>query len=673
MVQKKNVASTSSAPVQPPPKWFGPSDPISQDFPEDNDLILTKKLTETLQSYDIYESKEELQRRERILKRLELLYKEWLQEMCDEMNVPEVVKDKVGGKILPFGSYHLGVHGKGADIDALCVGPGFLDRKEFFTSFFEKLKAQGEVKDIRAIEETYVPVIKLTYGGIEIDLVFGRLAQRSVPEKLNLLDDKYVQGIDKYCMRSLNGYRVTEEILQHVPNVHNFRIALRAIKLWAKKRNIYSNSLGFLGGVSWAILMARICQSYPNATSATLVIKFFKVYSMWIWPIPIHLHRVKNLLDPNIWNPNLNPSDRGHQMPIITPAYPQQNTSVNTSRFTVAVMMEEINRGHAIAQEIEQNKANWSKLFQTQDFFEKYQHYIVLEASYKTERQRLEWVGLVESKVRVLVRLLERNKQISMAHVYTKCSDERRKLNTKDEKSRTWLVGLELKEEMSMYLKDQLSCIFHNFTNIVHNLAENSKIHQDGASVSAGYVSGDDLLYTPKPKSTSESVTVPLSYTPTVIADKQGKKRRVESWSQTPTKKPKADKPPVSRNLLFQSPTPSTSASPFLTPKATKRAASPQPEMSTKKHKAAEKPTHDKKLTCSDKPTASVSPSPSPSPGVTPQDTRKPGAPALETQTRKPTYDSTRPAAELPNVPSHSNALVPDVKRAIKLHLIRRS
>uniref|UniRef100_A0A3P8TF44 polynucleotide adenylyltransferase n=1 Tax=Amphiprion percula TaxID=161767 RepID=A0A3P8TF44_AMPPE len=274
------LQQTCPAPVEPP-KWFGPTGPICEDFPEEEDLILTRKLAKTLQSYDIYESKQELKHREAVLKKLETLYKEWLQEMCDQMNVPEVVKAKVGGKVLPFGSYHLGVDSKGADIDALCVGPGFLDRKDFFTSFFEKLKAQEEVKDIRAIEQTYVPVIKLTYEGIEMDLVFGRLAQRSVPEKLNLLDDRYVLGLDKRCIRSLNGYRVTEEILQHVPNVHNFRIALRVIKLWAKQRNIYSNLLGFLGGVSWAILVARICQMYPNATPATLVIKFFKVYSTW--------------------------------------------------------------------------------------------------------------------------------------------------------------------------------------------------------------------------------------------------------------------------------------------------------------------------------------------------------------------------------------------------------
>ena len=46
-------------------------------------------------------------------------------------------------------------------------------------------------------------------------------------------------------------------------------------------KGIYSNALGFLGGVSWAMLVARVCQLYPNAVSATLVHKFFLVFSKW--------------------------------------------------------------------------------------------------------------------------------------------------------------------------------------------------------------------------------------------------------------------------------------------------------------------------------------------------------------------------------------------------------
>ncbi|XP_063751426.1 poly(A) polymerase type 3-like [Eleginops maclovinus] len=122
-----------------------------------------------------------------------------------------------------------------AKIDILCVGPGFLQRKDFFSSFVGKLKRQREVKDIRAIEEAFVPVVKLSFEGIEIDLVFARVARNRVPEGMDLLREDWLQGMDIQSVRSLNGYRVTEEILRLVPNIQNFRLALRTIKLWAKR------------------------------------------------------------------------------------------------------------------------------------------------------------------------------------------------------------------------------------------------------------------------------------------------------------------------------------------------------------------------------------------------------------------------------------------------------
>ena len=44
-------------------------------------------------------------------------------------------------------------------------------------------------------------------------------------------------------------------------------------------------------------------------------------------------------------------------------------------------------------------QATWDKLFEPPNFFTKYRHFIVLEASSECEEDQLQWVGLVESKV----------------------------------------------------------------------------------------------------------------------------------------------------------------------------------------------------------------------------------------------------------------------------------
>ncbi|XP_031213435.1 poly(A) polymerase alpha isoform X8 [Mastomys coucha] len=489
------VTTQGSQQTQPPQRHYGITSPISLAAPKETDCLLTQKLIETLKPFGVFEEEEELQRRILILGKLNNLVKEWIREISESKNLPQSVIENVGGKIFTFGSYRLGVHTKGADIDALCVAPRHVDRSDFFTSFYDKLKLQEEVKDLRAVEEAFVPVIKLCFDGIEIDILFARLALQTIPEDLDLRDDSLLKNLDIRCIRSLNGCRVTDEILHLVPNIDNFRLTLRAIKLWAKRHNIYSNILGFLGGVSWAMLVARTCQLYPNAIASTLVHKFFLVFSKWEWPNPVLLKQPEECnLNLPVWDPRVNPSDRYHLMPIITPAYPQQNSTYNVSVSTRMVMVEEFKQGLAITDEILLSKAEWSKLFEAPNFFQKYKHYIVLLASAPTEKQRLEWVGLVESKIRILVGSLEKNEFITLAHVNPQSFPAPKESPDREEFRTMWVIGLVFKKtENSENLSVDLTYDIQSFTDTVYRQAINSKMFELDMKIAAMHVKRKQL------------------------------------------------------------------------------------------------------------------------------------------------------------------------------------
>ncbi|EDS38363.1 Poly(A) polymerase beta [Culex quinquefasciatus] len=287
------------------------------------------------------------------------------------------------------------------NIDALCVAPRNIERQDYFGSFLELLEKQPEVTECRAVEEMLVPDVKMNFDGIKIDLLFARLALKEIPDNFDLREDMLLKNLDPKLMRSLNGCRATDEILRLVPNIDNFRLALRSTKLWAKKHGIYSTSLGYFGGVSWAMLVARTCQ-LPNV-------------------VPVFLKRPDTVnLGFQVWDPRVNVQGRFDLMPIITPAYPQQNSTFHVSSSTRKIMLNEFNRGMQITDEIMLGKAGWDKLFEAPSFFFKYRYFIVLLVTSNNTDDLLEWCGLVESKIRYLIQNLERILHINLAHVHIK-------------------------------------------------------------------------------------------------------------------------------------------------------------------------------------------------------------------------------------------------------------
>ena len=184
-------------------------------------------------------------------------------------------------------------------------------------------------------------------------------------------------------------------------------------------RGIYGNIVGFLGGISWALMVARVCQLYPNASKSMLVMKFFTTYSKWQWPNPVCLKPIEEgPLGLPVWNPMANAQDRSHLMPVITPAYPSMNSTYNVSKSTFACMKAELERGSEIAQKIEKGTATFADFFAKTDFFLRYSNYFELVASAATDEAHRKWSGFVESRVRTFVQICERTPFVHTATPY---------------------------------------------------------------------------------------------------------------------------------------------------------------------------------------------------------------------------------------------------------------
>ncbi|KCV72849.1 hypothetical protein H696_00424 [Fonticula alba] len=366
---------------------------LSSEGPAPRDLIRDEALDRTLKLAGYFESASEAEDKQNLLATLDQIVKKWVYDCMITQGYSQTLASRAGGKIYTLGSYRLGAH--------------------------------------QRVPEARVPIIKMKFCGVEIDLLFAKLNFASIPDNFSLMDPRVDQEHDQNTLRSLNGPRVAQDLLANVPNAQNFCQALRAIKHWAQRRAIYSNPLCYVGGIALAIMVGRVAQLYPNASPSMLVHNFFRVYHMWNWKIPVIIKSIDYSKPLPQWAPPL--PNRGPQpvMPIITPTYPVMNSTYNVTQSTYARMKEEIRRGVTILNRHDPSAVtkpaagepyaaadkalladfdtkNLEELFDHTDFFTHYGLYLEIIVASRGDADHASWKGFVESRMRVLIHNLEK-------------------------------------------------------------------------------------------------------------------------------------------------------------------------------------------------------------------------------------------------------------------------
>ena len=334
----------------------------------------------------LLEQREGIQRRERVLASMGALCRDWIRSVCLQKGLPVAVAESAGGQLFTSGSYRLGVHEPGADIDTILVAPSVCTRQDFFgttvstednpnnrdpNSLAERIKASKDVTNFVPVETAAVPLLTFDWEGINIDLLFARLNSPVVPPDFDIDSDTVLDGADSATEKSLNGPRVTNLIAAFVGGTPEryqaFLTVVRCVRRWAKARGLYSNKMGYWGGVNINIGVALTVQLYPNACAAVLLRKFFLVFKTWRWPQPVLLCKPHDAgYGLPVWSPV---TGQRQVMPMITPAYPAMNSTLSVSRQTLQIMQEEFNRAHDIVDHLWKDyqrdatvELNWKRL-----------------------------------------------------------------------------------------------------------------------------------------------------------------------------------------------------------------------------------------------------------------------------------------------------------------------
>ncbi|MCL1473895.1 poly(A) polymerase [Argonema antarcticum] len=307
-----------------------------------------------------------------------------------------------------LGSARLGVQSPQSDLDIVCLIPAHLSGLAFLESVQQKLVELCDRSNL--VEDARMPVLRMQIEGISVDLLYARTtAEPSKFVRIKESDREFFDPVSWQAVSScLGSDLIVDAVPQRIP-LASFHELLRAVRAWAKARQIHGNAWGFLGNFSWALLAAWSCTKYPldiaNIQTETLLFDFFQMLVQHDWTQPVSLTEAGKLYRPRL------PRD---WLPIVTPIEPCQNSARNVSRSTAQILRNEFIRAGKIAEQVLAGEVGWQTLFESMDLQKESQLLLAVTAKSEDDETLESCAGWLEGNAIGLVINLEQQLNASV-------------------------------------------------------------------------------------------------------------------------------------------------------------------------------------------------------------------------------------------------------------------
>ncbi|KAF7629182.1 PAP_central domain-containing protein [Meloidogyne graminicola] len=299
-------------------------------------------------------------------------------------------------------------------------------------------------------------------------------------------------------LASYQSNKIIKKIIETNDNLKNkFVFATKTIKLWAKNNYIYDNQFGFLNGSTINLIVLKLVLIYFDSSMLYLLEKDWRVpiklkeltVKSQSWSLESEIKIKKELyLKKAINNEEIIRLEKHVNtiMGVLTPSYPEQNSSYNVNYSTLKIIRKEIKNGLKIFNDTknksgvnEEIKEAWKIWINGLNFLKKYKHYLLILclSNENKSKESINYCRFVESRIRLeLLFTIEQNQeQIKYIHSTNKEKCLPNKINEKygEHYIQHWWIGIEINNNYINHLSFDNNEI-NNLNLFIDNIRKNT-------------------------------------------------------------------------------------------------------------------------------------------------------------------------------------------------------